>query len=270
MRFEREMLALCRRGQSIPWNLEATVSLEKKMPDMVLDFVKDIRINPHEPRLLHSHLIESHRLALHHLASQVRSAEQAHIDANIWPSVGREEIPDFVYWEPVTFCSFNWFAISLTSYLRLIALVDVCNRYSWTLDDLVANSKAVNKECEEYVRGIVPAVLKWRNKVAAHPAATSPIGKGHSRLDADNLATLLQSYSCPVSRVAGYFEVGRMKWKIDGEVSDLQPWSLTSVYEALTPRFWPDTAIKPHRHRPGSEPSMEPGTHLWLVTRPPY
>lgn len=242
---------------------------KKRMPDLVLDFDLDIRIDPCEPRLLHSHLIESQRLALHHLATEVRAAEQAHIDANIWPSVGREEIPEFAYWEPVTFCSFNWFAISLTSYLRLVALVGICARYSLTLNDLLAKAKMVNKECNEYVEGIVPAVVKWRNKVAAHPAATSPIGANHPRLDADNLATLLQSYSCPVSRVAGYFEVGRVKWKIDGETSDLQPWSLTSTYEALTPRFWPGNALKPHRHRPGSEPQMLPGTHLWMVTRPP-
>ena len=80
---------------------------------------------------------------------------------------------DFAYWEPVVYCSFNWFAITLTNYLRLVALVDLVNRTSWSIPDLVRNEKTVNAECRAYVEEIVPAVLRWRNKVAAHPAGDS-------------------------------------------------------------------------------------------------
>ena len=230
--------------------------------ETVLDHEKNIRFDIDRPKLLHAHAIEAHRRGLHHLALQVREHEQQYIDANVWPSVGGEVMEDFGHFEPVTYCAFNWFAITLTSYLRLIALVDLVNRNDWSITDLVANEKVIAKSCREYVDGVAPAVSKWRNKVAAHPAATAPIGEGDRRGAADRMGTLLQSFSCPVSRTAGYFEVGRVRWSIGGELAELLPWSVTATYERLTSRFWPDASIPPHRHRPGSEPRDEPGTYL--------
>lgn len=232
--------------------------------ETVLDYVQDICFDMDQPRLLHAHAIEAHRRGLHHLASSVREQEQHYIDANEWPSGGSEVMEDFSHFEPVVYCSFNWFSITLTSYLRLIALVDLCNRNDWFLEHLVKNEKTVSAACKVYVESVAPAVSKWRNKVAAHPAATAPVGLNDSR-GADRLGTLLQSFSCPVTRSAGYFEVGRAKWEIDGELADLLPWSVTAIYERLTPRFWPDAPIRPHRHRPGSEPRNEPGTYLRMV-----
>lgn len=233
--------------------------------DTILDYEKDIRFDTEQPKLLHAHAIEAHRRGLHHLALQVREHEQQYIDANVWPSGGGELMEDFGHFEPVTYCTFNWFSITLTSYLRLIALVDLVNRNDWSITDLVANEKTITKACREYVDDVVPAVAKWRNKVAAHPAATAPLGANDKRGAADRMGTLLQSFSCPVSRTAGYFEVGRVRWSIDDEMADLLPWSVTSIYEQLTPRFWPDASIPPHRHRPGSEPSDGPGTYLRLA-----
>lgn len=233
--------------------------------DMILDYEQDIRFGMQQPKLLHAHAIEAHRRGLHHLALQVREHEQQYIEANVWPSGGSELIEDFGHFEPVTYCTFNWFAITLTSYLRLIALVDLVNRNDWSITDLVTNEKLIAKTCTEYVAGVVPAVAKWRNKVAAHPAATAPMGENNRRGAADRVATLLQSFSCPVSRTAAYFEVGRVRWSIDDELADLLPWSVTATYERLTSRYWPDASIPPHRHRPGSEPRDEPGTYLRLA-----
>lgn len=232
--------------------------------DTILDYQEDIRFDTKKPKLLHAHAIEAHRLGLHHLASQVRLHEQQYIDANEW-SDGGEVIEDFAHFEPITYCTFNWFAITLTSYLRLIALVDLVNRNDWSIADLVPKEKIIAKTCRAYVEDVVPAVAKWRNKVAAHPAATDPVGLQDRRRGADRMGTLLQSFSCPVSRTAGYFEVGRVLWSIGDEEADLLPWSVTATYERLTSRFWPDASIPPHRHRPGSEPRDEPGTHLRLA-----
>lgn len=232
------------------------------MPDKILDHEQDIRFDPDQPQLLHAHDIEVHRRGLHHLASQVRLHEQQFIDENVWPSGGGEVMPNFGHFEPITYCTFNWFSITLTSYLRLIALVDLVNRNKWSLADLVHNEREISATCRKYVEDVVPAVAKWRNKVAAHPAATDPVGLKDRRGAADRMGTLLQSFSCPVSRTAGYFEVGRVLWRIDNELADLLPWSVTWTYERLTARFWPEASIPPHRHRPGSEPLDEPGTHL--------
>jgi hypothetical protein len=231
-------------------------------PETILDYERDIRVDLSNPRLLHAHAIEAHKLSLHYLAKQVREHEQQYIDANEWPSVGGEVMEDFGYFEPVIYCTFNWFAVTLTSYLRLVALVDLVNHNGWSISDLVANDSAIIRGCNDYVSEAAPAVVKWRNKVAAHPAATFPIGEKDPRRAADMMGTLLQSFSCPVSRTAGYLEVGRVRWEIGGELADLLPWSVTGTYERLTPRFWPDASIKPHRHRPGSEPRDEPGTYL--------
>jgi len=251
---ERERIELRALGPYLEWSLMETI----------LDFEKGIRYDAERPRLLHAHTIDAHRHGLRHLARQVRETEQQYIDASIWPSDGGELIEDFGHFEPVTYCAFNWFAITLTSYFRLIALIDLLNRNDWSILDLVANERIIAKSCSEYVEDIAPAVTKWRNKVAAHPAATSPIAAGDKR-GADRVGTLLQSFSYPVSRTAGYFEVARVKWKFDDGLSSLRPWSVTATYERLTPRFWPESPIPPHRHRPGSEPLDAPGTYLRLA-----
>jgi hypothetical protein len=230
--------------------------------ETVLDFEKDIRVDLRNPKLMHAHAIEAHKVGLYHIAKQVRQEEQRQIDGNNESSAGAEIIEDFGYFHPVVYCSFNWFAISLTSYLRLVALVDLVNRTGWSLADLVAKEKEVSKTCHDFTEEVAPAVLRWRNKVAAHPAVTAPIGKSDARRPSDRLGTLLQSFSCPVSRTAGYFEVGRAVWEIDGERADLLPWSITGTYERLTSRFWPEASIPPHRHRPGEEPIDEWGTYL--------
>jgi hypothetical protein len=232
--------------------------------EIILDFDKGIRFSADTPPILHAHAIESHRHGLHHLAEQTRILEQQYIDNDKHGSGHEEELFDFGYWHPVEICRFDWFAISLANYLRLIALVDLAARNHWSLPDLVNQAETVSDICSEYVDEIAPAVHLWRNKVAAHPAATAP-RKGAKNRDA--LGTLLQSYSYPVTRKAGYFEVGRGRWTIDGESSVIKPWSLTATYERLTPRFWPDTSITSHRHRLGLEPKDEPGTHLYQVRR---
>lgn len=232
--------------------------------EIVLDFDNDIRVDANNPALLHAHAIEAHRLGLQHLAIMVREREQQYIDASPYPSGGAEVMEDLSYFDPVLYCAFNWFSITLTSYLRLVCLIDLVNRHGWALPDLLTNAKEVDDGCRAYIESIAPAVLRWRNKVAAHPAATAPIGH-RDRRGPDQIGTLLQSYSCPITRVAGYFEVGRSLWSIDGQSAALLPWSLTWTYERLTPRFWPDLSIKPHQHRAGEAPEDRPGTYLRLV-----
>lgn len=232
--------------------------------ETILDFEAGIKFKTANPPLIHAYAIESHRHGLLHLAKQVRALEQQLIDAEPYGSEGGEMIPDFSHFYPVEYCAFNWFSISLISYLRLIALVDQMQRRGWRLHDLLHNSTSVNQSCASYAKAVAPAVLQWRNKVAAHPTATQPIGTSGTR-PTDTLGTVLQSFSCPVDRSAGYLEVARTRWKIDGQEADVLPWSVTATYERLTPRFWPESSLTPHRHRVGEEPTDEAGTYLWQV-----
>jgi len=63
----------------------------------------------------------------------------------------------------------------------------------------------------------------------------------------DNIATLDMSVIFPVTFENGFYVVGGltlMKGNTSGShTSQLPHWSLTNVFETLTPRFWPDFVI---------------------------
>lgn len=88
------------------------------------------------------------------------------------------------------------------------------------------------------MRCAAPEVHKWRDKVAAHFAATSPFQD-------DNLGTLEQSIMYPVTYSYPHYYVGMVRWSTQGETSDLPMWALTKTYEDLATRFWPDLKLKP-------------------------
>ena len=91
-------------------------------------------------------------------------------------------------------CVFDWFALSLVSYLRTTKLLDLMESNSWELEDIQtpAVRRKITKQCLQYVQSVAPAVYQWRNKIAAHRAATDPHGD-------DNLTMLLYSTVPPVS-----------------------------------------------------------------------
>ena len=99
-------------------------------------------------------------------------------------------------------CAFDWFALSLVSYLRTVKLMDLMESYSWELGNLqsAAVRSKVKHQCQQYVQFVAPAVYKWRNKIAAHRAATDP----H---DNDNLTMLLYSTVPSVSWHTPYYGV---------------------------------------------------------------
>ncbi|MGJ7902396.1 hypothetical protein [Lysobacter sp. 1R34A] len=229
------------------------------MSEIILDHLERIAYNPLGDGNHYLQAINVFRYGLYDLATQVRQIEQRFIDDCEWPSHGAESYPNLALREPQLFCAFDWFAMSLTSYLRLVKLAAMARANGWTLEALAAkgNEKEINRECAAYMEGVAPAVTKWRHKVAAHPSATAPRG--------DHLATILQSIAYPMTRSAGYFEVGREKFVTDGGTADVLPWSVTWTYERLTPRLWPEHAIPAPRHRPGSEPRDDEGTYLRSV-----
>ncbi len=94
----------------------------------------------------------------------------------------------------VVSCAFNWFTTTLVNYLPLVALVDLMATRKWKSVVLVdpRNHRDVKTHCTDFVRNAVPEVYRWRNKVAAHFAATDPFRD-------DNLGTIEQSIMNPVS-----------------------------------------------------------------------
>jgi hypothetical protein len=143
-------------------------------------------------------------------------------------------------------CVFHWFGTSVCNYARLVGYIRGMTLGHFTRADLKnqANFKQVKKSINEYVDSIdeLKSVRVWRNKVFAHFAITDPCKD-------DNIATLDMSVVFPVSFCDGRFVVGAMammrKDSSGRHTSELPQWSLTEVFEALEPRFWPGLKFVP-------------------------
>ena len=131
-------------------------------------------------------------------------------------------------------CIFDWFAISLVSYMSTIKLTQLLEDNDWALSHLQekTNQEKLREVRSSYIGSVASDVMDWRNKIAAHRVATDP--------RADSLSTLTYSTLPTVAYRSPYYRVGDFKITIrDGGTSDFQPWSLTERYEQLGQRYWP-------------------------------
>lgn len=244
----------------------------------ILDHERDTRIDFQTCQIAHASAIESHLAGIHHAAQMIRAAEQEQIDSDPKNANSSYLMLDFQHFYPLVYCAFNWFAISLINYLRLVALVDLSNCRKWSLEDILQNSEITNDYCKQFAKQIAPNVHIWRDKVAAHPAASAPRAPKSKPMQADNLGTLLQSYSCPFFYAQGYLEVGRDRYSIlcntlqisniaGSESARLLPYSVTAVHEKLADRFWPGFNLPPHRFNKKFDIPIDGivGSHRWLV-----
>ena len=134
-------------------------------------------------------------------------------------------------------CVFDWFAISLVSYMRTIQLMRLMEANNWGLEDLRREpaKRKLRNACSAYINKVAPDVLQWRNKIAAHRAATDP--------RSDSLALLTYSTFPTVSYHSPYYVVGGLTFFIGGSTATLDEWSLTEKYEQLAPRYWPSQQL---------------------------
>lgn len=117
-------------------------------------------------------------------------------------------------------CAFQWYAVSACNYAELVG---------WLSTRDTNASKA-------YVRKVMPRLLKYRNRVAAHFAVTEPHG--------DNEADLAASVMTQIVYVHGRLCAAALTpvVKSNGQeitVSQDLSWSLTLAPERLVPRYWP-------------------------------
>ncbi len=155
-------------------------------------------------------------------------------------------------------CAFDWFSISLVSYLRLVKLIELMESNHWEMSDLINKDvkDKIKKACPRYIRSVAPAVYKWRNKIAAHRAATDPTAT-------ENLTMITYSTMPAVSYSTPYYGVMNFKLFMGGGIRanleegtfrltrpvedqlDLEQWSLTRTFEDLAPRLWPEVKLSP-------------------------
>lgn len=206
---------------------------------IVLDLEKNILIDPARPPFKNFQVLDQTLVGLRLLADYVRELELTVIERNPYAKgTFRAFSSDF---RPTLGSVFNWYSISLMNHLRLIALVDLMQKKNWHENDIAnpANRCDISKHCTHYASAAAPEVYRWRNKVAAHFAATDPKKKD------DSLATLKLTVMDPITYNYPYFYVGSFQLHSQGTNSELPEWSLTKNFEDLASRFWPGQKLKP-------------------------
>lgn len=125
-------------------------------------------------------------------------------------------------------CCFHWYAVSACNCVKMIG---------W----MRRQHDTSAPEAQDYVRSVLPEVLTWRDKVAAHFARHTPKRK-------DTTAELEASVLAPVGFEDGSFFASPMTLTTNrgGQSSTsaaLRPWSLTKVHKQLRARYeQPDSA----------------------------
>lgn len=99
-------------------------------------------------------------------------------------------------------CIFDWFAISLVSYMSTIKLMELLEDSEWELSHLreKANQEKLREARSSYIESVASDVLEWRNKIAAHRVATDP--------RADNLSMLVYSTMVDITYSSPYYRAG--------------------------------------------------------------
>lgn len=126
-------------------------------------------------------------------------------------------------------CLFQWYAVSACNYAQLVGWLH-------TKDP---------KAAKQYVKRVMPTVLGYRNKVAAHLAITSPRAE-------DNVADLAASLLTQIAYGEGRLLAGAIRQRVPDGQELIGPtrnlsWSLTGVHTALKKRYWPTGRPVPYQ-----------------------
>jgi hypothetical protein len=202
---------------------------------ITLDYVNDIVLVPELSPIKNCHALYNLRPGLWALAGTVRLEEVRRFTSPIKFAITFDERDNLIA------CYFHWFATSLLNYVRLVGFIDVMSKNRWTVESLQdkERKKKVKENCKRYIEGIpeVQKVLKWRNKIAAHFAATDP-------WEQDNIATLQDSIQHPITYSRPYYYAHLHVFGLGECESVIPEWSLTETFEALSSRYWPDCKLQ--------------------------
>lgn len=142
-------------------------------------------------------------------------------------------------------CCCHWYALSASSFVQLFAWLNVKQKdtNNTPLNELI--TEQVRRQIKDYVKAVLPDVLVFRNKIAAHYALTDP------RKD-DNSVLLSASTMDPIGwsrgrlicgSPGGGFVVTRSRkdpetgQRVTQDSSALSSWTPTEVHEQLSKRY---------------------------------
>lgn len=149
-------------------------------------------------------------------------------------------------------CFFDWYAISACNYVEIVGSIHAATNPS-------------AESCEDYKRRVLPEVLPYRNKVAAHAVGMRTDPRDNR---AQRLASLIPQLAWDRDRLrVSTLLVAIGSTSGDSDSRDLVPWSLTEVHERLqnatgrppVRRLPPDHAssTRPRAPRPGDLPCVD-------------
>lgn len=126
--------------------------------------------------------------------------------------------------KPLLTCAFHWYAISACQYVR-------------TVGAIAYRQGSISDLPKAYANRIIPEVVAFRDKVAAHFAWSTENGRDN---DAERLASVIPQLSFH----SGSFHIGSLVISLrrNGNATSsetIAPWSLSKVHETLTARYWP-------------------------------
>jgi len=210
---------------------------EAEITTLTLDHELGIRIKSTDPITVNWQTFRQNIYGLQLLAGTVREHE---IEMRaIWGTHLQFQAIE----NPFIPAQFNWFSLTFNNHMRQIALVDLMQRKGWTTAELIANNVETSRYCTAYAISVDDDLYRWRNKVAAHSAATDPRWqKDPSKSDTEKL--LQQSVWINVTFRGSYFEVGNIRPVGMSELEALPIWALTEKFDKHRSRFWPEFEIK--------------------------
>lgn len=140
---------------------------------------------------------------------------------------------------PLLTCAFHWYAISACQYAR-------------TVGAIAYRQDATRPLPPHYVVSIMPDVLAFRDKVAAHFAWSTQHSKDN---DAERLASILP----PLTFVGDSFHVSGFSVALrragkESSSQSIAPWSICKVHERLRARYWPSPTGEAGATEPGTAP----------------
>ncbi len=136
--------------------------------------------------------------------------------------------------------AFHWYAMSAYQYVL-------------TVGAIARRQDPSRSKPKDYVPKVIPEVLTFRDKVAAHFVWALNDNRDN---DAERLASIMP----PLAFRDDSFHVGAFAVTVRraGKVSDsraIQPWSICRVHEQLRKRYWPDQGAHEavHNKQPNAE-----------------
>src|SRR5690242_4959546 len=152
--------------------------------------------------------------------------------------VGMGDLPEMrAVPTPLLTCAFHWYAISACQYAR-------------TVGAIARRQDATRPPPPHYVAAVLPDVLAFRDKVAAHFAWSTQNNKDN---DAERLASILPpvTFEDDSFHVGGFTVALRRAGK-ESSSRSIAPWSICKVHERFQARYWPSLTGDAGAAEPGA------------------